>query len=60
MGMVQEDKWTRFAETGRIQDYLDYRKMKNVMDTEEKFSYYSGQKEQEDSSRKEKTGGMIR
>lgn len=28
--MEQEDKWMRFAATGKISDYLDYRSSENV------------------------------
>lgn len=43
MGMEQEDKWTRFAASGRIQDYLDYRKMENGTGTGERAAYHSAE-----------------
>lgn len=54
MGMEQEDKWTRFAATGRIQDYLDYRRVENVTGTEERLSYRSSETGRGDSLRQEK------
>ncbi|MBO5484724.1 MAG: hypothetical protein J5979_05900 [Lachnospiraceae bacterium] len=57
MGMEQEDKWTRFAATGRIQDYLDYRQVENATNAGERSTYGSSEVGQSDFLRQEKQDG---